>query len=96
MAINTLPAQSEIRQPRGIVKLNGELVAGCVLFSVDNNNFYSADTFRVEFAVNGMDSVHNPRWFSMQKDIEVEWWAGFPSRGRGKKDKPGRRRNRPP
>ena len=79
MAINTLPAQSEVRQPRGIVKLNGELVAGCVLFSVDNNNFYSADTFRVEFAVNGMDSVHNPMWFSMQKDIEVELWAGFPS-----------------
>lgn len=47
------------RQPRGIVKINGNVVSGWLDFDVDNNNYFSADTFRVRLALNAVQNLPN-------------------------------------
>lgn len=66
------------RQPRGAVKLNGELVAGWVDLEVTNNAYYSADTFRCRFAGALLPTDRNAVWFSEQQDMFVELFIGFP------------------
>jgi len=66
------------RQPRGAVRLNGELMTGWVSFDVDNNSFYQADTFRVVFAVTALPKDKGADWFAKQTSIECEILAGFP------------------
>jgi phage protein D len=66
------------RQPRGAVKVNGELIAGWVEFELDNNTFYAADTFRCKFAGALLPTDRNAIWFSQQQDMFVELFIGFP------------------
>lgn len=66
------------RQPRGIVKVNGEQITHWIDFEVDNNNFFSADTFRCRFAGNGLPADRNVIWFSQQQDMFIELFIGFP------------------
>jgi len=67
------------RQPRGAVKVNGELITGWIDFELDNNSFYSADTFRCRFAGGLLPTDRNAAWFSQQQDMFVELFIGFPS-----------------
>lgn len=66
------------RQPRGAVKVNGELIAGWVDFELENNTFFSADTFRCKFAGALLPTDRNAIWFSQQQDMFVELFIGFP------------------
>jgi phage protein D len=66
------------RQPRGAVRLNGELITGWVEFEVENNTWYAADTFRCKFAGAMLPSDRNAIWFSQQQDMFVELFIGFP------------------
>jgi phage protein D len=66
------------RQPRGAVKVNGELITGWVDFDLDNTNFFSADTFRCRFAGALLPTDRNAIWFSNQQDMFVELFIGFP------------------
>lgn len=77
------------RQPRGLVKLyaandqnglpvNGERVDAWIDFDLDNNSFYSADTFRCKFAGGLLPTDRNAIWFSNQQDMFVELFIGFP------------------
>lgn len=70
--------QSLARQPRGLVKLNDTEIAGWTRFEVSNNVFTAADTFRVEFVISGLPPDRDKAWFSQQKDMYVELFAGFP------------------
>jgi phage protein D len=70
---------SEGRQPRGVVKVNGELIVGWIDFEVTNNAFYSSDTFRCRFAGRLLPDDRNLAWFAKQKDMYVELFIGFPS-----------------
>ena len=67
------------RQPRGAVKVNGELIAGWIELEVENNAFYSADTFRCKFAGALLPADRNEAWFAEQQDMFVELFVGFPS-----------------
>ncbi|CAB3784293.1 hypothetical protein [Pararobbsia alpina] len=77
------------RQPRGAVKVysvdangnrdSGALITGWVEFELENNSFYSADTFRCKFAGALLPSDRNAIWFSNQQDMFVELFIGFPS-----------------
>lgn len=49
--LNKFPVTSKSLQPRGQVVVNG-VILPWVSLEVDNNNFYVADTFKVEFAAN--------------------------------------------
>lgn len=66
------------RRPKGIVKVNGEQITHWIDFDVDNNNFFSADTFRCRFAGAGLPADRNAIWFSQQQDMFVELFIGFP------------------
>lgn len=70
--------QSDARQPRGAVKVNGELITGWTLFEIDNNGFFSADSFRCTFANAALPVDRNAAWFSEQQDMFVELFIGFP------------------
>lgn len=69
------------RAPRGLVRLGtfpGTIVPGWVSWSVSNNSYFEADTFRTVFAVKKLPSANDANWFSTQKEIFAEVLAGFP------------------
>lgn len=76
--LNTVPAVSAGRQPRGIVKVNGQALPGWVEWEIDNNSNYQADTFRVHFAGGALPKDRNVAWLTDQGDLTVEILAGFP------------------
>jgi phage protein D len=76
--LNEVPALSVARQPRGLVKINGEVVPGWISWEVDNNTFYQADTFRCRFALSSMPPDKGAAWWASQKEIFVEVLSGFP------------------
>lgn len=78
-SINNTNIAGELRQPRGAVKINGELVAGWVSWEIDNNTFYQADTFRVTFAISGLPPAYDSAFWAKTAKIEVEILAGFPA-----------------
>ena len=79
MTINTVPAQSAARQPRGMVRLNDTMATGWVSWEVDSNTFYQADTFRVDFAISALPADRDAAWFAAQRVVMVEILAGFPA-----------------
>ncbi|CBJ38341.1 conserved protein of unknown function [Ralstonia solanacearum CMR15] len=90
MSLNDLPVQPATRQPRAMVKITGAaaqngvypapvIVSAWVQWSVDNNTFFQADTFRVTFAATALPDATNAAWFSDQKEVFVEILAGFPA-----------------
>ena len=78
MALNPLPALSQGRQPRGIVKVNGSALPGWIEWEFDNNSNYQADTFLVTYAGGALPTDRNVAWLSAQGDLTVEILAGFP------------------
>lgn len=76
--LNTIPAVSAGRQPRGIVKVNGLALPGWKEWQFDNNSNYQADTFKVTYAAGGLPKDRNAAWLTAQGDVTVEILAGFP------------------
>jgi phage protein D len=74
---------TQARQPRALIKVgpfNAESVTdGWIEWTVSNNSFYEADTFSVSFAVSKLPNERSALWFSQQKELFVEIFAGFPS-----------------
>ena len=66
-------------QPRGLVKINGTVIDGWLDFDVDNNSFFSADTFRLTLAAGALPSTMDAVWFCAQQDMYVELFIGFPN-----------------
>lgn len=73
------PSQEGLRNPRGIVKINGVPVAGCLDFNVESNSYREADTFDVTFALSALVAPFDANWFTQQTTIGVELLAGFPA-----------------
>lgn len=72
------------RQPRGLVRLGDKMdsmteIVGWTQFEVNNNNYLSADTFRVLLVVQGLPDSRDKNWFSSQTDMYVELLCGFPA-----------------
>jgi hypothetical protein len=71
--------------PRGIVRISGSMtstgtvVPGWLDFEVENNALSSADTFSVRFIGSGLPKAMDVSWFSQQKDMYIELFAGFPA-----------------
>lgn len=76
---NVLPVAPAARQPRGVVKVNGEVMPGWIGWEVDNNAFYQADTFRCSFALSKMPPERGAAWWSALQEMNVEILAGFPA-----------------
>lgn len=84
---------SSARSPRGLVKINGLVLEhGWIDFEVENNSFFSADTFAVKLSAKALDAwakitpqksgaatvVMDTAWFLKQQDIYAELFIGFP------------------
>lgn len=78
--VQQFPVPPEARQPRGLVRVSGQVMPGWVSFEVDNNTFYQADTFRVTFAASNLPAAYGVNWWAEQAEIFVELFAGFPAR----------------
>src|SRR5260221_9775951 len=75
-------AKSASRQPRAIVQLGpfGALttVPGWVSWSVSNNSFYEADTFKVVYSTSKLPASNDADWFSQQREMFAQIFAGIP------------------
>jgi phage protein D len=76
---NTLITESFARQPRGLVKINGEPVDGWMSWEVDSNSFYQADVFNVTWAIEALPKGFGADFWASVEKAEVEIFAGFPS-----------------
>lgn len=63
-----------LRRPRGIVRINDEVIDGWLEIETDNNTFYEADTFRVTFPARVLDLAA----LVGAAEVKVEVLAGFP------------------
>ena len=80
---------SQVRQPRGIVTVQGSNSDGSldsvvalnawVNFEVINNINYEADSFKVVFALSALPANYSDSWWSTQAQIYLEIFAGFPA-----------------
>ncbi|MEN7527029.1 hypothetical protein [Cupriavidus sp. DL-D2] len=77
--LNPLPVLPAGQSPRGIVKVGGVIVPGWIHWSVQENTFYQADTFRVEFAAQNLPDETDVAWFSNQSEAFVEIFGGYPA-----------------
>jgi Mu-like prophage tail protein gpP len=75
---NTLPVMPTVRNPRGLVKINGTVIPGWTSVEVVNNTFFQADTFSASFAVSKLPTEFGPDWWSDTDKMELELFIGFP------------------
>lgn len=78
-SLNDPRASSDSSQPRGAVRLNDLLIDGWKSWEVENNNWYSADTFRVKFIIQELPPERDEAWFSEQSIMFVELYGGWPA-----------------
>lgn len=65
--------------PRGLAFANGVKLSGVDSFSVDNNGFFQADTFRLGLVLSAQPKEMDLAWWSEQTSIQVELLAGYPA-----------------
>lgn len=68
-----------LRTPRGMVKINGQIVQGWLDWDIDNNAFREADTFTVTLLLSKLVAPMDEAWFCSQTTIGVEILDGFPN-----------------
>jgi phage protein D len=78
VSANTLPVQSQLRTPRGIVQINGVVVPFDTI-EANNNVFYAADTFRVILPLSALPPGAQLADITGTGDVFVGIWAGFPN-----------------
>lgn len=76
--LNSIPTAGAARQPRGVVQLGGVNVPGWARLTITENDYEEADTFRIEYAANGMPTANGPVWLSQQTEIFAEIFTGEP------------------
>lgn len=77
--LNEFPTGGTLRQPRGVVLVNGANMPGWVEVEVESNVFYAADTFRVTFVLSLLPAERDANWWSEQTSVTVEVFAGVPA-----------------
>lgn len=75
--INTIPAQSQGRQPRGLLFINGQQIE-FERFEVSSTTFYQADTVHIDIPVKGQPEGYGLPYFSGVPAMIAEVYAGFP------------------
>jgi phage protein D len=71
--------QSLGRQPRGLVKINGNIIPGWKEWEVSTNYFREADTANITLHLGWLTSPYDESWFAQQTKMSFEVFAGFPS-----------------
>ena len=76
-----MSTDSVLRQPRGIVKINGQAFKaadGWTEWEVDNNTFREADTWSATFAISQLKAPFDLNWFTQQTTVSAELFGGMP------------------
>jgi len=76
--INTLPVTGAVRNPRALIRVNGQSLPW-IEWEVNNNGYYQADTFNVSLPLYGLPPANDWAWFVSQTAFKVEILAGFPA-----------------
>lgn len=77
MSLNTVPAISEARVPRGMVLINDEILYFDSI-EVTNNNNYQADTFRIPLTISQQPPAFNAKYWAESTPMLVNIYIGFP------------------
>ncbi|EJN07782.1 phage late control D family protein [Herbaspirillum sp. YR522] len=77
--INEAVVVSDAKAPRGMVFANGERIEAVLSFTVDNNSFFQADTFRLEVAMSQQPAGRRWDWWAVQENLQLEFYLGFPA-----------------
>lgn len=64
------------RFPRGIVKINGNIIPALVEFEVDSNAWRESDTFRVTLALSALQAPYDEAWIASQTTMQVQLYGG--------------------
>jgi phage protein D len=71
----------EVRQPRGLVKINGARVDGWTAIETEENDYVQPDNFTVDFAMSALAKETDAAWFASQATLDFEIFIGFPADG---------------
>lgn len=73
-----LVSKSQVRHPRIGMVVNGtRILTGLLSFSVESNNYFSADTWRAEIAVDALPAAFNAAFWEATASIEVQLLASL-------------------
>ena len=75
----TVLGVSQVRQPRGLVQVNGITIPGWLELDIESNTFREADTFRITYALGALPDANNDVWFCSQGTLSVVIYTGFPT-----------------
>lgn len=67
-----------MRQPRGLIRVNGNLITGWTEFEVVNNSLYQADTFEATLPLRNAAQGLDWNWWASQQVLTFEIYAGVP------------------
>lgn len=67
-----------MRQPRALIRVNGNIVSGWTGFEVTNNSLYKADEFEATLSLRNSAPGLDWAWWASQQVLTVEIFAGVP------------------
>lgn len=73
----TLTTNTQLRQPRAIVMINGFSVLW-VNINITTTTFYVADSYHFEIPINGQPNGFNISYLSLQASLSIKIYVGFP------------------
>lgn len=77
--LNSVPLQSQARNPRALVKVNDIVLREVEYIEYVENNFYLTDSFHVKMPLYNLKEAVNIEYWLSQPAILVNLYAGFPS-----------------
>lgn len=75
---NKIPKQSIVRQPRGIVEING-IKCDFLRAEINTTTYFLADTFSIELPISGQPGKLSEQYFSSESAMMLEVFVGFPT-----------------
>lgn len=70
---------SILRHPRGALRVNGDDIEGWLSIETEENEFSTADTFRITLSMSGLPLDRGPKWWMETQKAEVEIFMGLPA-----------------
>ncbi|HUB91407.1 MAG TPA: hypothetical protein VMA74_16915 [Dyella sp.] len=79
MTNNPSLANGPVREPRGIVRVNGQQIAGWLEWEAESHTYRESATFRVLLSLSALAAPNDEVWFCSQTTMTVELYGGFPA-----------------
>lgn len=76
--LNQVPLQPQVRNPRALLKINGNVIRKIDSIEYIENNYYQPDTFHIELPLYDLEDGFNIEYWLSQNAIMCEIFIGFP------------------